>query len=103
MRLASRLYVVLAVLSLSACSSGTFLDAGADAPPLPAQNFDVSTSGTDTCPGQLYGVASQNSATCSRAPERCVSDQDAQLSEIECLCNGADGGQGLWECHQLRP
>jgi hypothetical protein len=83
--------------SLFACAHPSYGDAGADAQPPEPRNFDVDPSGTAVCPGQLLYYASYGRATCSRAPQQCVSATDASTAP-NCFCTGADGGQGTWSC-----
>lgn len=93
--------ITLSVLACSACGSPNLGDAGVDAPPIGAQTFDVDQTpdgGTPpVCPGELFGRASQNQATCTHAPEICRSGIGTPTA-IECLCN-----VGTWECHEYRP
>jgi hypothetical protein len=102
MRFAITLALVLGSVGCAAPVAG---DAGADRQPLTPENFDVGSTpdgGTPPiCPGGLFGRASENRATCTTPPQRCVSSYDAG-NVIECTCNGA-ANAGSWECHELRP
>jgi hypothetical protein len=92
------------VLASAGCAAPVMGDAGADRPPIMLTNYDVGSTpdgGTPPiCPGELYGRASEQRATCSTPPQRCISSYDAG-SVIECTCNVA-GTPAYWECHELR-
>ena len=96
---AGSIALLVSALALSACASGSLGDAAVDSPGLQTQNFDVDSTGNASCPGQLFGVASEGRATCSRTPERCVLQGGGTGVQITCTCDSATmGGSGTWIC-----
>jgi hypothetical protein len=88
------------VLSLAGCAHGpyesVFEDGGLRLSP---RAFNTSNSGTDECPGELLGHASQGSATCSSAPQRCRVTPAPGGRPLECQCVASDAGAaGVWSC-----
>jgi hypothetical protein len=83
------LAAVLVVMAFGACSDQINTQPQ-------VQTFDVDTSGTATCPTNIYDSASNGLARCSRPPETCYSQPGASL--IQCVCTAGDGGTGVWTC-----
>jgi|LNFM01.1.fsa_nt_gb hypothetical protein len=66
---------------------------------LPPTEFNTSNTGSDECPGQLLGYASQGVAVCNSAPQQCRVTPAPGGRAIVCLCGGADaGGRQPWSC-----
>lgn len=96
-------FIVLLAIGTTACGAPNYGDASVDTVPLSAHIFDVDSTpdgGTPPgCPGDLYGRASQNEATCTRGPEVCRSISGASM--IECQCGATP--YNTWSCHEYRP
>jgi hypothetical protein len=88
--------LAFSLLALTACAHPLYDDNDVDAQAPEARNFDVDSSGTATCPGELFRFASYGRATCSHAPQRCVGSQDAAVPVV-CSCTGSDSA-GSWRC-----
>jgi hypothetical protein len=87
-------------LALAGCPHGpyesVFEDGGFRLAP---RTFNTGNSGTDECPGELLGSASQGSASCSSAPQRCRITPAPGGRALECQCNASDAGAaGVWSC-----
>lgn len=66
---------------------------------LSPREFNVGASGTDECPGELLGHASQGSAFCSSAPQRCQVSPAPGGLPIICQCNTVAGqDKPQWSC-----
>ncbi len=94
------LLAVCSLVALAGCAHGPYESAFEDGGyRLSPRAFNTGNSGTDECPGELLGHASQGSATCDTAPQRCrVSPAPGGLP-IMCQCNaGATGTAGAWTC-----
>ncbi|MEI8259785.1 MAG: hypothetical protein WCJ30_29320 [Deltaproteobacteria bacterium] len=96
-------FIAFIALASTACGSANYGDASVDTVPLNAQVFDVDRTpdgGTPPlCPGDLFGRASQNQATCARGPEVCRNANGASM--IECQCGASP--YNTWSCHEYRP
>lgn len=98
-----RKFVVLLALSLASiagCAHGPYESVLEDGGfRLSLREFNVGSSGTDECPGELLGHASQDSAYCGTAPQRCQISPAPGGRPILCQCNASPaGGRALWSC-----
>lgn len=88
-------------LSVGACGVQPHGDAGVETQGPEPREYNVGSSGNDTCPGELFNAASYGRATCGSAPQRCVS-VPASTSRVICTCDGAMGAEGTWSCREDR-
>lgn len=92
--------VALAVASLAGCAHGPYESVLEDGGfRLSPREFNVGNSGMDECPGDLLGHASQGSAYCGTAPQRCQISPAPGGLPIMCQCNADPaGGRPQWSC-----
>ncbi|MDP3275098.1 MAG: hypothetical protein Q8Q09_07860 [Deltaproteobacteria bacterium] len=98
-----KLLIALSMVGLLAgCAHGpyesVFEDGGFR---LSEREFNTGNSGTDVCPGELFGHASQGSAYCGSAPQQCVAGATNGAPTLRCFCSpisDAGTGRGRWSC-----
>lgn len=90
----------LVISSAAGCARGpyetVFEDGGYRLAP---REFNTGNSGTDECPGDLLGYASQGAGFCGSAPQQCRVTPAPGGLPIMCVCGGTGStGRQNWSC-----